>query len=200
MKIIKTADKHDEFDPFNIPIKESDIVFIDDLPFLYDGLSTDHKELIFKRYHALDKMEVKFGETITSYSIRVTINNLRDNGTRIENSNGEKIEFPDATNTCRLIVEHDSKRYKEICDASSMIKGREYLLVGRPDFYFLNGDFIAEVIFLGTVCTNPNNPNYMTVISEFNIISGDRILGQFRMALPKNKTSIPVGVRIFEKI
>ena len=42
MKIIKTTDKHDAFDPSNIPIKESDIVFIDDLPFLYDGLSTDH--------------------------------------------------------------------------------------------------------------------------------------------------------------
>ena len=35
MKIVKTTDKYDEFDPSNIPIKESDIVFIDDLPFLY---------------------------------------------------------------------------------------------------------------------------------------------------------------------
>lgn len=204
MKIIRISDGCEEFNPSNIPIKKHDLVFIDGLPFLYDGLSSDHKELIFKRYLALNKMEVKFGEAITSYSTIVSINDLRNGATRIKNLNNEEIEFPGISN---MGVFHDGKHYKELYNAPSMIEGEEYLLVGHPEYVLeygkspaLSGDFIAEVIFRGTICTNSDSPNYGTIISTFDVISSDRILGKFSMKLPKNKTGIPYGMKIFEKI
>lgn len=205
MKIIRMSDGCEKFNPSNIPIKKSDIVLIDGLPFLYDRLSSDHKELIFKRYLALNKMEVKFGEAITSYSARVSINDLRNRATRIENRYYEEIEFPDISD---MAVFHDGKHYKEISNTTSMIEGEEYLLVGHPESEYglenmsptLNGDFVAEVIFRGTICENLDSPNDDTIISTFDVISSDRILGKVSMKLPKNKTGIPCRMKIFEKI
>ena len=203
MKIIRISDGCEEFNPSNIPIKKHDLVFIDGLPFLYDGLSSDHKELIFKRYLALNKMEVKFGEAITSYSTIVSINDLRNGATRIKNLNNEEIEFPGISN---MGVFHDGKHYKELYNAPSMIEGEEYLLVGHPEYGLenmsptLNGDFVAEVIFRGTICANSDSPNDDTIISTFDVISSGRILGKVSMKLPKNKTGIPCWMKIFEKI
>lgn len=193
MKILEMAKK---FNPYNIPIKEYMVVYIDDLPFIYEGLSSNHEELLFSRWIASPNVE----EVAKAYSVKVTVNNLIA-GTRIENEYGEKVVFQ---GIFAMEVYHVGTRYMEI-DNLQLCIGKQYLMVGHPQIIRerdgsreLIGDFITEVIFRGSVLKDSGN-EYDTMLT-FDVLSANGILGQFTMKQPKNKTDIPDELKIFEKI
>ena len=202
MKITRMC-THELFDPYNMPIRENDIVLIDNAAFVYLGLSNDYRELIFRRYHGKEMAQDQMsGKSIMSYSVRITTADLRC-GITIKDKNGNSLRFPDA---CELLqISHDGMLYNEISVPPSAV-GDRYILVGNPHYNLeddnspeLTGDFAVEVEFRGNSFKNPHSLNDTTVISNFDVISMGRVLGKFSMELAKNKSGIPVGLKVFWK-
>ena len=206
MKILEMVKK---FNPYNIPIKENTVVYIDDLPFIYEGLSHDCEKLLFSRYS--ESTGIK--EAMRGYSVNVTVDNLI-NGTKIVNESCEKIEFQGAL---AMEVYQYGTRYVEMNNILQLRVDERYLLVGYPQITEgqssskeLIGDFIVEAIFKGSVSKYHENEFDIDIINKpkyrneteliFDVLSADRILGQFNMKRPKNKNSIPDELKIFEKI